>query len=88
VALDALIGRIARLPGSPLEGPESGRKPAFQPEPENGVYRLEQALFEAAAERREGWKRTSIGFAWRLRSFSRDGMLHLLVAEQRPAGIE
>ena len=29
-ALDASIGRIARLRGSPREGPESGRKPSFR----------------------------------------------------------
>ena len=34
--LDASSGREARVQRSPREGPESGRKPAFQREPERG----------------------------------------------------
>jgi hypothetical protein len=39
-ALDASIGRKARLHASPREGPESGRKPALQCEPEIGFNTL------------------------------------------------
>jgi len=36
VRVDASVGREARVQRSPREGPESGRKPAFQREPEMG----------------------------------------------------